>query len=71
MRDLVRLVGEDEARRIVETALFRPVIVQDDGREISGPALIRREAQGRWNDVFKDDLQRRIHDAGEGGKVYH
>jgi hypothetical protein len=71
VRDLVRLVGEDEARRIVETALFRPVIVQDDGREISGPALIRREAQGRWNDVFRDDLQRRMHDAGEGGKIYH
>lgn len=70
-RDLVRLVGEEEAMRIVMTALFRPVVVQDDGREITGPGLIRREAQQRWNDVFKDDLQRRMHDAGEGGKFYH
>jgi hypothetical protein len=70
VRDLVRLVGEDEARRIVETALFRPVIVQDDGREISGPALIRRQAQQRWSDVFRDDLQRRQFDAGAGGMIH-
>lgn len=71
VRELVKLVGEDEARRLVELALFRPKVVQDDGREISGPGLIRREAQQRWGDVFRDDLQRKIHDAGEGGKIYH
>ncbi|RYF22063.1 MAG: hypothetical protein EOO77_04850 [Oxalobacteraceae bacterium] len=71
VRDLVRLIGEDEARRIVELALFRPVVVQEDGREISGPGLIRREAQQRWNDVFRDDLQRKVHDAGDGGKLYN
>lgn len=65
VRDLVKLVGEDEARKLVELALFRPVVVQEDGREISGPALLRREAQKRWGDVFRDDLQKRIHDAGD------
>lgn len=71
VRDLVKLVGEDEARRLVELALFRPVIVQPDGRETTGPGLLRREAQQRYADVFRDDLQRRMHDAGDGGKLYH
>lgn len=70
VRDLVRLVGEAEARRLVELALFRPVVVQQDGSEISGPALVRREAQQRWGDVFRDGLARRIHDKGEGGSVH-
>ena len=70
VRELVQLIGEDEARRMVEQALFRPVIVQDDGREISGPALLRREAQKRWNDVFRDDLQQRIYDAGDSALLH-
>jgi hypothetical protein len=70
VRDLVRLIGEDEARRLVELALFRPVIVQDDGRETTGPGLIRREAQTRYSDVFRDDLKRKVHDAGAGGLLH-
>lgn len=71
VQETIRTDGEAEARRLVELALFRPVVLQDDGREISGPDLIRREAQTRWNDVFKDDLQRKQHEAGAGGKLYH
>ena len=71
VRDLVRMIGEDEARRLVELALFRPVVVQPDGREITGPALARREAQSRWSDVFRHDLAKRQHDAGDGGKLVH
>lgn len=70
VRELVRLVGEDEARRLVDLALFRPVVVQSDGREISGPGLIRREAQQRWGDVFHDDLQRKMHDAGKAAYLH-
>lgn len=70
VRDLVSLVGEDEARRLVELALFRPIVALPDGREITGPGLIRREAQQRWSDVFRHDLQRRMHDAGEGGRIH-
>lgn len=70
VRDLVKLVGEDEARRLVELALFRPVVVQSDGSELSGPALIRREAQSRWGDVFHDDMDRRKHDKGAGGQLH-
>lgn len=70
VRDLVKLVGESEARRLVELALFRPVVVQNDGSEISGPALVRREAQQRWGDVFEDGKARRIHDKGEGGRLH-
>lgn len=70
VRDLVKLVGEDEARRLVELALFRPTVCLDDGREISGPGLIRREAQQRWGDVFRDGLRGKLHDAGALGREY-
>jgi len=70
VRDLVRDIGEDETRRLLDLALFRPVVCLDSGREIPGPALIRREAQQRWNDVFRDDLQRKIHDAGASGLIH-
>lgn len=70
VRDLVKLVGEDEARRLVELALFRPTVALEDGREITGPQLIRREAQQRWGDVFRDDVRRKLHDAGTVGDEY-
>lgn len=70
VRELARLVGEDEARKLVELALFRPVVVQDDGSEVSGPGLLRRDAQTLWNDVFRHDLHRRVRDAGAGALVH-
>ncbi|MBB3345970.1 hypothetical protein [Sphingomonas sp. BK069] len=66
VRELVNLIGEEETRRLVELALFRPVIVDPNGREISGPALIQREAQIRWDNVFVPSLRRPVSAARQG-----
>lgn len=68
-REAVALYGEAEAWEQVRMA-FRPVVCLDDGREISGPGLLRREAQQEWSDVFRDDLQRRQYEAGAGGLLH-
>ncbi|WP_459662065.1 hypothetical protein, partial [Novosphingobium sp. 11B] len=69
-RQLEKLIGREETLRLIEIALFRDAIVLDDGREITGPALIRRMAQERYGDVFRDQVRRKMHDAGAIGEAY-
>lgn len=69
-REAVKTFGEERARELLFLALERPVIVQDDGRETTGPAMLRRMAQERWGDVFHHDLGKRIHEAGAGGLLH-
>lgn len=73
VRDLVDLVGEQEARRLVELALFRgepdeKAVEERNAR--SGPEILRTMAQQRWADVFADDLSRRQYMKGRGGHLH-
>lgn len=70
VRELVKLIGVEETRRLIEITLFREIVALDDGREITGPELLRREAQSRYGDVFRDEVRRKMHDAGSVGQPY-
>lgn len=65
-RELAQLVGKDEVRALIERALFETEQVEGD---LSGPDLIRREAQKRWGDVWHHDLARRRYNKGTGMAV--
>jgi hypothetical protein len=65
VRELAKIVGEDEAMELVRMTLLRPTIVTEGGRELTGPEMLRRMAQEKWSGVFSDDLQYRMHEAGD------